>query len=133
DVQDTVAVGISEEYLKKILEELIDNACKFSDPGTSISVRAWTQGEHYLIQITDLGRGMTQDHWENLGAYMQFDRRVYEQQGIGLGLVIAKRLTELHNGTIDFVSSTGQGTTVTVALPLRSESPAQAHHSGPAL
>jgi signal transduction histidine kinase len=50
---------------------------------------------------------------------MQFDRRIYEQQGIGLGLIIAKRLTELHDGTMAFASGPREGMTVTVALPLR--------------
>ena len=64
---------------------------------------------------------MTPDQYESLGAYMQFDRRIYEQQGVGLGLVIAKRLTELHGGTMTFSSGPLEGTTVTVGLPLRAE------------
>ncbi len=121
DIRDTPAIGISEEYLKKILEELLDNACKFSDSGSPIAVSARPEGDWYVIRVVDLGRGMTPDQYENLGAYMQFDRRIYEQQGAGLGLVIAKRLTELHNGTITFVSGQNEGTAVTVALPLRAE------------
>ena len=121
DVRETAAVAISEEYLKKILEELLDNACKFSDAGTPIGVRAWSEPDRYVVQVTDHGRGMTPQQWESLGAYMQFDRRIYEQQGAGLGLIIAKRLTELHGGVIGFSSVPGKGTTVTVALPLRSD------------
>lgn len=121
DVLETTAVAISEEYLRKILEELIDNACKFSEAGTPITVKAWPDRDRYVIQISDLGRGMTADQWESLGAYMQFDRRIYEQQGIGLGLIIAKRLAELHNGSIVFSSTVGKGTTVTVSLPSRAD------------
>jgi two-component system sensor histidine kinase/response regulator len=121
DIQDTTGLGISEEYLKKILEELMDNACKFSDVGTPIAVRAWAESDRYVIQITDHGRGMTSDQWESLGAYMQFDRRIYEQQGAGLGLIIAKRLTELHAGSLGFSSALDKGTTVTVALPIHTE------------
>jgi signal transduction histidine kinase len=100
---------------------LLDNACKFSDAGTTIVVRAWSEPDRYVVQVTDRGRGMTPQQWESLGAYMQFDRRIYEQQGAGLGLVIAKRLTELHGGVIGFSSVPDKGTTVTVALPLRSD------------
>ncbi|MFN8377641.1 MAG: response regulator [Anaerolineae bacterium] len=121
DVQDTTAVAMSEEYLKKILEELMDNACKFSEAGSTLSVKAWSEQDRYVIQLTDHGRGMTPDQWESLGAYMQFDRRIYEQQGIGLGLIITKRLTELHNGSLGFSSAVGKGTTVTVALPIRAD------------
>ena len=120
-VDDTKAIGISEEYLKKIIEELLDNAIKFSEPGTPIEVRAWPADDRYLVRVSDRGRGMAPNQWESLGAYMQFDRRIYEQQGIGLGLIIAKRLTELHNGSIRFESTLGVGTSVTISMPLRAD------------
>jgi signal transduction histidine kinase len=119
DIREADAIGISEEYLKKILEELLDNACKFSEPGSPLVVSARSEGGEYVIRVADLGRGMTAEQIESLGAYMQFDRRIYEQQGIGLGLIIAKRLTELHNGTMMFASGPREGMTVTVALPLK--------------
>lgn len=121
EIQETAGIGMSEEYLKKILEELLDNACKFSDPGAPLAVSARVEGDQYVIRVADLGRGMTASQYDNLGAYMQFDRRIYEQQGIGLGLIIAKRLTELHDGTIAFSSGLHKGTTVTIGLPLRDE------------
>ncbi len=52
---------------------------------------------------------------------MQFERKTQEQQGLGLGLIIAKRLTELHGGSLDIQSEPGKGTTVVVKLPLAVE------------
>ena len=49
---------------------------------------------------------------------MQFDRERYEQQGLGLGLMIAKRLTEIHEGIFTVHSSQGSGTTVSLRFPL---------------
>lgn len=121
DIHETAGIGISEEYLKKILDELLDNACKFSNPGTTLAVSARSEGGKYVIHLADSGRGMIPEQYESLGAYMQFDRRIYEQQGVGLGLTIAKRLIELHNGTMTFHSAPQGGTTVIVGLPLRAE------------
>jgi signal transduction histidine kinase len=70
------------------------------------------------MRISDEGRGLTQEQMVSIGAYMQFERKVYEQQGSGLGLTVAKRLAELHGGFLKLESEYGRGTTVTVTLPL---------------
>jgi signal transduction histidine kinase len=48
---------------------------------------------------------------------MQFERKVYEQQGSGLGLTVARRLVEIHGGHVSLESEYGKGTTVSVLLP----------------
>ena len=60
----------------------------------------------------------------SMGAYVQFNRNVYEQQGSGLGLTVAKQLIEVHGGSLSIQSDIGQGTTVTVRLPLAAGSAA---------
>jgi signal transduction histidine kinase len=70
-----------------------------------------------MLSVTDQGRGFSTEDITKIGAYMQFDRKLQEQQGLGLGLVIAKRLTELHGGTLSIQSERGNSTTVTVKLP----------------
>jgi two-component system, sensor histidine kinase and response regulator len=70
------------------------------------------------LTVTDQGRGFSTEHITKVGAYMQFDRKMQEQQGQGLGLTIAKRLTELHGGTLVIQSQRGGGTTnVIIKLP----------------
>jgi signal transduction histidine kinase len=115
--------AISDEYFGKIVGELTDNALKFSDPLTPVIVSVATQLDHCVVRITDKGRGMKTEHVAQVGAYMQFERRFYEQQGSGLGLAITKRLIELHNGRLNITSSTGVGTTVEVRLPRGVERP----------
>ena len=61
---------------------------------------------------------MQTDQLKLLDAYMQFDRAVYEQQGIGLEFYIAKRLVEIYGGTIRTVSQPDAGTTVSMTFPV---------------
>ena len=62
-----------------------------------------------LITIKDNGRGMSEDQIKKIHMFMQFDRERHEQQGLGLGLMIARRLTEIHGGNIRVISSSGNG------------------------
>jgi signal transduction histidine kinase len=112
-----VAVPMSEEYLAKIVDELVQNAFKFSEKGRPVSVEISANGPTVSISVTDNGRGFSTEHITKIGAYMQFDRKLHEQQGLGLGLVIAKRLTELHGGTLTIQSKKEGATTVTIRLP----------------
>ncbi|MEY2467117.1 MAG: two-component system, sensor histidine kinase and response regulator [Verrucomicrobiota bacterium] len=112
-----VPMPISEEYLSKVVDELVQNAFKFSQPGSKVSVTLNLDADIVTLTVTDCGRGLSTDHISRIGAYMQFDRKMQEQQGLGLGLSIARRLTALHGGTLTIQSEQGAGTTVTVKLP----------------
>jgi signal transduction histidine kinase len=118
-VEEVEAVGIAEDHLRRMIEELIDNAFKFSESGQSVTVIGQTQGSYYHLLIRDQGRGMSLEQRASVGAYMQFDRLIYEQQGSGLGLIIAKRLADLYGGDLRIESDLGAGTSVRVLLPLR--------------
>ena len=112
-----VPVPISEDYLAKIIDELVHNAFKFSQVGTKVFVTLADSQNSVTLTVTDQGRGFSTDHITKVGAYMQFDRKMQEQQGQGLGLTIAKRLTELHGGTLAIQSQRGGTTSVVVKLP----------------
>jgi signal transduction histidine kinase len=108
---------MSPEYYTKLFEELFDNAMRYSKKGSPIHVESELQDGAYVVRIRDHGRGLTAEQIHNIGAYMQFERKVYEQQGSGLGLTVARRLAELHGGTLNLESEYGKWTTVTVAIP----------------
>ncbi len=110
-------VPISEDFLAKIVDELVQNAFRFSDPGKRVSVTLAGLPNGVVLSVMDQGRGFSTEHITKVGAYMQFDRQIQEQQGLGLGLVIARRLAELHGGTLSIQSERGTRTTVTVELP----------------
>jgi two-component system, sensor histidine kinase and response regulator len=118
NIEDVAAIHISEDNLKKIVTELTDNAFKFSTLGMPVQVAAGADGGRYTICVTDQGRGMSPEQIDDIGAYMQFERKLYEQQGSGLGLIIVKRLTELHGGEMSIQSVPNQQTTICVSLPM---------------
>ena len=111
-------VRISELKLKKIIEEIVDNAFKFSSDRTPVYLTGQLLENSYEIRVTNEGRGLTPEAIQDIGAYMQFERKLYEQQGSGLGLMIAKRLIELHGGTLTIDSIPDQKTTIQISLPL---------------
>jgi signal transduction histidine kinase len=110
-------VSMAIERCRKIVEELVENALKFSKTGTPVRVTGQNREQSYILTVQDQGRGMTPDQISSVGAHMQFERRFYEQQGAGLGLIISRRLAELHGGELTLESIPGQGTTVQVRLP----------------
>ncbi|NEP33651.1 MULTISPECIES: response regulator [unclassified Moorena] len=116
ELQEAV-VKISQSKFTKIVEEIIDNALKFSDLGKPIQIQSYFQDNHLNLLVIDQGRGMTPTQIAKLGAYMQFDRKLYEQQGSGLGLIIAKLLTELHGGELNISSFPVKQTIVHIMLP----------------
>jgi two-component system sensor histidine kinase/response regulator len=129
-VNDDVTVHILEENLKKIAEELIDNAFKFSSPGTPIEVSSRVEQDQYILTFVDHGRGIPPENIRDIGAYIQFGRKLYEQQGSGFGLAIVQRLTQLHGGDFDIDSFPDRETRVTVKLPLVTEDAAEIDSMG---
>jgi signal transduction histidine kinase len=111
-----VPVRISPDYLGKIVSELVSNGLKFSPVGTALPVTLSDAGDSVVLKIQDFGRGFQPEHLSRIGAYMQFERKMHEQQGLGLGLAIAKRLIEVHGGSLTVQSQPGHGTTVIVKL-----------------
>jgi signal transduction histidine kinase len=109
---------LSQENFSKVVEELIDNAFKFSKQGNAVQVDTSHDDRHYHLRVQDTGRGMTDEQIASIGAFRQFKRRIYEQQGNGLGLAIALGLVELYGGSLTVTSAPGQSTLVAVTLPI---------------
>ncbi|MEI7906024.1 MAG: hybrid sensor histidine kinase/response regulator, partial [Bacteroidota bacterium] len=112
------SVQISSLYLTTILEEIVDNALKFSEKGSPVQLSSGEFGPNLCITVRDEGRGMSEEQIKNISGFRQFERRYYEQQGAGLGLSIATTLAELHGGTLSIKSKGNGGTTVSIIIPL---------------
>ena len=120
DLQLEVAgggVAMASELFTRLVDELVGNAFKFSQPGQPVRVATTSDNGLFELAVEDRGVGMTPEQIAGVSAYTQFDRRRHEQQGAGLGLAIVKRLAELHGGECKIQSDPGAGTTVRVSLP----------------
>jgi signal transduction histidine kinase len=116
DIADLPA-PMATEYLAKVADELVQNAFKFSEPGTPVRVSLKEAFNSVVFTVKDQGRGFSTEQLARIGAYMQFDRKMNEQQGLGLGLTIVKRLVELHGGTFSIDGKKGEGATIIAKLP----------------
>ena len=111
-------ISIPITYFSILIEELLDNAFKFSKKGTKVTLYGNKKDENCQIIITDYGKGMTDEQLATISAYLQFERQKYEQQGMGLGLIISMKIAEVYGGKIKINSKYGEFTEVIVSLPL---------------
>lgn len=116
NLEDAV-LKISYDHFAKAINEVTNNCFKFSERGTPVNIVSKRTNGYYEIEFEDFGRGMTKKEIDNIGAYMQFGRKIYEQQGTGLGIAIAKRIIELHNGEFSIHSEPHNFTKVIMKLP----------------
>ncbi|HEY9648078.1 MAG TPA: response regulator [Chroococcidiopsis sp.] len=122
DLNDAV-LAMSESDFHRVLEEVINNAFKFSEPGTQVRITGTADADGFTLTVSDRGRGMTIEQIASIGAWMQFDRMQHEQQGAGMGLAIAKRLVELYGHRLTIESIPDQQTTVLITFATRHPSP----------
>lgn len=116
-IEDGHSLNIPKNHLFKILAELLENACQYSLNGSHISVTGSLDESrsYYQIIISDLGVGMSPEQIKSIGPFVQFYK---SQNGIGLGLHLAKTLTQLYQGLLQVKSKLKQGTKVYVNLPI---------------
>lgn len=110
--------------LSQVIQALLENASRFTAPGGNIQVRVKGRPDSIEISVKDNGIGMSEQElsriWEPFGQAKVGDTE--RTGGLGLGLKIARKLAELHGGTISVLSRPGEGTTVTVILPTANQS-----------
>ena len=120
-VQPCPTLYADRRSITQIILNILSNSVKFTEPGGEINVRVMDQNKLVVIQISDTGVGIPADKVETVTdpfAQTHTDPHI-AQQGTGLGLSIVKSLVEAHHGTLDITSELGVGTTVTVAIPVK--------------
>ena len=106
--------------LRRALDNLLDNAAKYSEPTTPVNLAIAPNGTHVLFEVRDLGIGMSPDDLER--AFTPFWRsdgsRTRKTGGVGLGLALARRIARAHGGEVTLESTVGKGTTARLDVPI---------------
>lgn len=112
-------VAADRRALKQITLNLLSNAVKFTPAGGSVTVRAEGLGPELELTVADTGLGVAPEDLTRLGRpFEQAGGAEQRAQGTGLGLSLVRSLAELHGGTMAIDSTLGEGTAVTVRLPV---------------
>ncbi|GIV81517.1 MAG: hypothetical protein KatS3mg051_0871 [Anaerolineae bacterium] len=112
-------VHVTSDNLRKIVEELVDNALRFTSPGTPVLVRAQVEADRYALHVEDRGPGIPPEVGKRLQAPPGLRARLTTlPQHPGLGLVVVQHLVDAHDGHLAIESTPGTGTHVLVTLPL---------------
>jgi two-component system sensor histidine kinase/response regulator len=125
ELYSEIAQGVSPAvgeavYLRRVLDNLLQNAVKFTPEGNSITVRVWQASDNVFLQVSDTGIGIPKDKLESIfDRFFQVDgssRRRYG--GVGLGLALVKQVVETLGGDVTVESAVEKGSTFTVRLPV---------------
>lgn len=119
DLQEVSLYG-NEEMLSQVWVNLLDNAVKFSDIGGKIAVELRRTGEKAEVVVRDYGRGVSSEDLAHIFDKFYQGNSAHIMQGNGLGLTLARRIVQLHGGTIDCTSEPDHWTEFMVQLPLSS-------------
>ena len=117
-IDDTITTIFADSVrLKQVIFNLIENAVKFTGEKGKVIIEAKDAGDQIRIDVKDSGIGIKKEDLEKI--FDKFAKRPAGFRGTGLGLYIAKSLTEAHNGKIEVSSVEGKGSTFSVILPKR--------------
>jgi len=122
DIPANLTVTTDRPKLVQALDNLLDNAAKFSPPGSAIDISAEVAGEEVRVSVRDRGPGISPEHWSRVfERFYKVDRaRPREAGGFGLGLAITKHLVQVLGGRIWTETARDGGQVFTIALPINS-------------
>ncbi|MBF4987085.1 sensor histidine kinase KdpD [Methylophilus sp. 14] len=118
-MEDIPLLYVDAILIERVLSNLLDNACKYSDAGTTITISAKQQGGQVSVTFSDEGQGLPPGMETSI--FQKFTRGKTESTipGVGLGLSICKAIIEAHGGKIWADKNEKNGTTFTFTLPVK--------------
>lgn len=127
---ESVEVSVEQSLIKTLLYNVIDNACKASQPGQSVILGGFISGKGYTFAIIDSGQGIPKNELEKITRpfYMVDKSRSRSMGGAGLGLSLCSEIARLHGSELKIDSTIGKGTTVTFFVPIYTKGGEKAEH-----
>lgn len=116
--QNTLLVHADVGYLRQAIEAIIDNAIRFTPEGGTIAIVVDSRDGDAILEIADTGVGISEEDIQRIFERFYRADKAGTTRGFGLGLAIAKRVIDLHQGTIEVESIAGEGSTFRIVLPL---------------
>lgn len=122
DLKPNVALNLNEKLFSHALGNLLDNAIKYSDNGTTIFIRTFSKKKNLIVEVQDSGQGIEDQHLSRIfERFYRVDKgRSREVGGTGLGLSIVKHIARIHKAEIDVASTPGGGSTFRLIFPIHS-------------
>ena len=119
---EPISIQGDYERLRRLLLNLVDNGIKYTPHGGQITLSVQRDSGWATLQVSDTGIGLSGEEQERIFQrfYRAVEARSHGKGGAGLGLCIVRSIAEAHGGRIEVKSTTGQGSTFTVLLPLNS-------------
>ena len=116
-------MSLDSRRIRQVLDNLLENAIRYSEKGTEVVVRGETKPGVVEITVADQGRGIPTSETDKVfdRMYRLEQRLAQDPSGLGLGLPLCKGLVEAHGGRIWIESIEGKGTTVHFTLPLETK------------
>jgi two-component system sensor histidine kinase KdpD len=115
---DLPLISVEPTLIVQILSNLLENAAKYTPPGTTITICAAARGDSIMISVTDNGPGFPPGDPERLFEKFQRGRSESNIVGVGLGLAICRAAANLHGGNIRALNSEGGGARFEISLPV---------------
>ena len=117
EIDDIIAVTGDKNRLRQVFVNIIDNALKYSDEGGSVTISTLRRENGFVdIEVKDTGIGIPADQLEKVKT--KFFKGNATRRGSGIGLAVADEIIRMHGGEILLDSIEGEGTTVTIRLPI---------------
>ena len=119
DCPENLIISHDSKWTSEALFNLLDNAVKYTPPGGKISVSVVLWEMYVEVKVTDTGKGISESNHASIFRRFYREEEVHEQQGVGIGLYLAREIVTRQGGYIKVVSEPGHGSEFSIMLPVR--------------